>query len=269
MNTQHDTGARARFRHLGAIFLLATALLGGCTAVPHKNPNDPYEPFNRSMTRFNDAVDGAVLKPAATAYQAVTPALVRTGVSNFFGNLSDAWAFVNNTLQLKGQAAAESFMRFSFNTIFGFAGVLDIAGEFGIEHHYEDFGQTLAFWGVPAGPYLVLPLLGPSTVRDALVLPIEAKGNLVSGVNNDAARNSLYVLEALETRANLLRASAVLDEAALDKYSFTRDIFLQRRRAAIFDGNPPPEPESQPPSNPAGKGATPATAPASAPASAR
>ena len=139
------------------------------------------------------------------------------------------WSFVNNVLQLRGEAAATTFMRVNVNTLMGLGGVLDIASELGIDRHKQDFGLTLGRWGVPTGPYVVLPILGPSTVRDTLALPVDSKGNLVSYVDPVSARNSLYVLRAVDVRANLLRAGAVLDSAALDKYSFTRDVYLQVR----------------------------------------
>ncbi|MGC1172764.1 MlaA family lipoprotein [Polaromonas sp.] len=211
--------------------LLALALLQGCATGP--NPRDPFEPFNRSVTRFNDGLDEAIVKPVAQAYQGVVPSPVRTGVNNFFGNLSDVWSFVNNVLQAKPQAAADSFMRVSVNTLIGLGGVLDWATPMGIERHREDFGKTLGRWGVATGPYLVLPVLGPSTVRDTAALVVDTKGDLVMQVDHVPTRNSLYVLRAVDLRASLLRAGEVLDGAALDKYSFTRDAYLQRRGAAV------------------------------------
>jgi phospholipid-binding lipoprotein MlaA len=219
--------------------LLVFVLVSGCASGPRANPRDPLEPLNRNVSQFNEVVDSAFLKPVATAYKQVVPPLVRTGVSNFFANLGDLWSAANNLMQLKVQAAAETILRFNVNTFFGLAGILDVAGEFGIERHREDFGQTLGRWGVPAGPYLVLPLLGPSTLRDAAALPLETRGNLLSGIEDQAVQNSLYVLKAVDARSNLLRASSVLDEAALDKYSFTRDAYLQLRRAEVYDGEDP------------------------------
>ena len=169
------------------------------------------------------------------------PAFVRAGVGNFFNNLEDAWSFVNNLLQLKGVAAADSFMRVSVNTVMGIGGVLDIASEARIERHQEDFGQTLGWWGVPPGPYLVLPLFGPSTLRDAVAMPVDVKGSVVSNVNERSTRSALRVLDLLDVRTGLLSVSTALDEVALDKYSFARDAFLQRRRNAVFDGEPPDE----------------------------
>ena len=211
--------------------LLVLAMLQGCATGP--NPRDPFEPFNRSVSRFNEGLDEAIVKPVAQAYQGVVPSPVRTGVNNFFGNLSDVWSFVNSVLQLKPQAATESLMRVSINTVFGLGGVLDWATEMGLERNRQDFGKTLGRWGVGTGPYLVLPVLGPSSVRDAGALVVDAQGDLVMHVDHIRTRNSLYVLRAVDLRANLLRAGDVLDQAALDKYSFTRDAYLQRRGATL------------------------------------
>ena len=162
--------------------------------------------------------------------------MVRSGVNNFFGNLGEVWNLVNNVMQLKLQNSAETFMRLNVNTIFGLGGLLDIASEAGIERHREDFGQTLGRWGVPSGPYVVLPLLGSSTVRDAAALPVDRYGDALTAVHDIPARNSLYGLRLVDERARFLRASQMLDDAALDKYSFTRDAYLQRRRNAVSDG---------------------------------
>lgn len=210
--------------------IASVVVLGGCASSPHGDPRDPLEAYNRSMTGFNDTVDDNVLKPAATAYQQAVPLLARTGVSNFFANLTDAWSFVNNLLQLRGEGALNSITRLSVNTVFGLGGVFDIASEMGIDRHKQDFGLTLGRWGVPPGPYLVLPILGPSTVRDTVALPVDWQAGIVGGVTPVATRNSLYALRIVDTRASLLRAGNVLDAAALDKYSFTRDVFLQIRQ---------------------------------------
>lgn len=209
-----------------------TGLLG-CASAPGRDSRDPFEPFNRSVYQFNDAVDAALLKPVATVYRDVTPDPLRTVVGNFFGNLSDVWSTLNTALQLRLEDTVVNAMRLGINTVFGFGGLIDIASEMNLYRNPADFGQTLGYWGVPAGPYLVLPILGPSTVRDTLGRSIEARGDLVMDVNHVPTRNSLYTLRAVETRANLLRASSVLDEAALDKYSFTREVFLKRRQSAI------------------------------------
>jgi phospholipid-binding lipoprotein MlaA len=230
-----SSGVSARLARLLAL-AGAALLLSGCAGF-NKNPRDPLEPMNRQVMVFNEGVDSVVLKPAATLYKQATPPLFRTGVANFFGNLGDAWSFVNSALQFKFQNAAENFMRLNVNTFFGLGGILDIASELNIERHKEDFGQTLGRWGVPAGPYIVLPLLGPSTLRDTVALPIDRKANPLSRVDSIDVRNSLYVLHAVDVRANLLRVGSVIDEAALDKYSFTRDAYLQKRRAEIIETN--------------------------------
>jgi phospholipid-binding lipoprotein MlaA len=216
--------------------LLTLALLSGCATGPNADPRDPLEPFNRSVWQFNEGLDRAVLKPTAEAYNAVLPSPVRTGVRNFFGNLADAWTAVNAALQGKGQAAVESLFRVQVNTLFGLGGLIDVATEADIPRHREDFGKTLGRWGVPTGPYLVLPLFGPSTVRDTAAIPVNTWGNPVSHLNEDSVRFSLIALNIVDIRSQLLRASTVLDQAALDKYSFTRDVYLQLRGSSAFDG---------------------------------
>lgn len=221
-----------------AAAMVAMLSLGGCATGPNANPRDPFEPFNRKMMQLNEGLDAVALKPAATIYRNALPPLVRTGVSNFFGNMGDLWSGLNSLAQFHFHDAGENLLRFEFNTLFGFAGILDIASELNIERHTEDFGQTLGRWGVPAGPYLVLPFFGPSTVRDAVALPVDRRADPLHDVQGWDARWSLYVLRTVDQRSNLLRASSVLDEAALDKYSFTRDAHLQRRRAEILDSKP-------------------------------
>ena len=211
----------------------------GCATVQTPDPRDPLESFNRGVFSFNEGLDRAVFKPAATVYRDVTPRLVRTGVGNFLGNLDDAWSSINSLLQFKLRDGVDNFMRFGVNTTFGLFGVLDVASEMQIDRHSEDFGQTLGAWGFGPGAYLVLPLFGPSTFRDAVALPVDFSGDLASRANGVATRNSLRVLNVIDTRANLLGLSSALNDVALDKYSFARDAFLQRRRNAVYDGNPP------------------------------
>jgi len=182
----------------------------------------------------------------ATAYRDVLPSPIRTGVGNFFNNLQDAWSFVNNALQLKAEYAGNSLVRFGVNSVFDLAGVLDIATEMQIERHTKDFGHTLGYWGISPGPYLVLPLLGPSTLRDTAGLVVDQQGNLLSGVAHIPTRNSATALKLVDRRAQLLQASAMLDQVALDPYTFTRDAFLQRRQSSIYDGNPPDEADEVP-----------------------
>ncbi len=233
-----------RWQRLGLAGLLALQL-AGCATGPKANPADPLEPWNRGVYQFNDAVDRAVLRPVATVYQDYTPELLRRGIGNFFANLEDAWTSVNSVLQLKGQAAGESFTRFWVNTFFGLGGVLDVATDMQIPRHNEDFGQTLGHWGVGAGPYLMLPLLGPSTLRDTAALPAEWRGDPVTYVDDVGARNALRGTRIVHRRASLLKQESLLDQAALDKYSFLRDAYLQRRRNLVYDGNPPEEPMAE------------------------
>lgn len=193
------------------------------------SPADPFESYNRSMYSFNMALDEAVLKPVAETYRDVTPAVARAGVGNFFSNLGDAWSFVNNLAQARGEGAYYSIVRFSVNTVFGIGGLFDVASEMGLPRRPQDFGLTLGRWGVPTGPYLVLPLMGPSTVRDTIALPVDMKGNLLGYTESVRVRNSLSVLGLVDKRARLLQAGEMLDAVALDKYSLTRDVFLQLR----------------------------------------
>jgi phospholipid-binding lipoprotein MlaA len=209
----------------------------GCASGPTANPTDPLEPFNRGVYSFNEGVDNAILKPVARGYRAVTPSPIRTGVSNVFNNLEDLWSGLNGILQLRPQVAADNLVRFSMNSVLGLAGILDIASEAGIERSPEDLGKTLGRWGVPAGPYLVFPLLGPTTVRDATMIVVENRYNPISQIDHTRTRTSATLLRVLDTRTNLLRVTDMLDAAALDKYSFTRDAFLQKRRAEIYRPN--------------------------------
>ncbi len=229
--------------------LLAFALLNaGCATGPNANPKDPLEPMNRKIAVFNDALDDNVLKPVATGYRDYTPDFLQTGVSNFFRNLSDVLSTLNNALQLKGHDTAESFMRVTVNTVFGIYGIFDVATPIGLERHPEDFGQTLGYWGVPDGPYLVLPVLGPSTVRDSAVLPLEFSLDPVSNHNVTDERNVAMITRIVDKRASLLKTTNMLSGASIDKYSFTRDGYLQFRRNQVHDGNPPDEEQLEDPS---------------------
>jgi phospholipid-binding lipoprotein MlaA len=209
--------------------------LTACATGPDAHPKDPLEPWNRGVYRFNDVLDTNVVKPVAETYQEVTPDPVRKGVSNFFGNIRDVWSSVNAALQLRPQEAVENLFRVGVNTTLGLGGVLDVATEMGIPRTRMDFGQTLGRWGVPAGPYLVLPLLGPSSVRDAAGTGVQFRLNEYTNFDDENLQNSLTVLEVVDIRAGLLRAGILLDEAAIDKYSFVRDFYLQRRQNQIDD----------------------------------
>jgi phospholipid-binding lipoprotein MlaA len=210
-------------------------------AVPFRNPKDPFEPFNRKIYAFNDAIDNAVLKPVATAYRDYVPEVVRAGVGNFLGNFSDAWSTVNHLLQGKVQTGMEMFMRVAVNSVLGLGGLLDVSSEMGLERRDEDFGQTLGWWGMPAGPYLVWPLLGPSSVRETVAMPLDRGIGPGLVINDTGATAGLALIGVVDTRAGLLRASRLLGDVALDPYVFLRDAYLARRRNLVWDGNPPDE----------------------------
>ena len=212
--------------------------------------SDPFESFNRSIFGFNEALDAAVLKPVAQTYHDVVPEYVRNLVTNVIGNVADAWSAVNHLLQGKVESGLQMGFRFAVNSVLGFGGLLDIGSEIGLEKQSEDFGQTLGKWGVPAGPYVVLPVLGPSTVRDTAALPLDLQATPASLIDDKTATVlGVTGLQVVNARSNLLGASRVLDDIALDKYSFLRDAYLSRRQSQVYDGNPPEaeEDEDQPP----------------------
>jgi phospholipid-binding lipoprotein MlaA len=222
--------------------LLVAALsgvLGGCAT--SGNPKDPIEGFNRAMYGFNEAVDTVLIKPVAQGYDAVLPTPVRTGVTNFFGNIADFFIGVNNLLQGKPNQAASDLGRVLVNSTVGLLGVIDWASGMGMEKHEEDFGQTFGRWGAGDGAYVVLPIFGPRTVRDTAGLVLDVAADPVANIDHVPTRNTLLALRLVDTRADLLPADKVIEEAALDKYSYVRDGYLQRRRNLIHDGNPPRE----------------------------
>ncbi len=232
-------------RRIAAALLLAAAVLaGGCASAPPpaamgQNPADPWEAFNRKVFAFNDAVDEAVLKPAAEAYNKIVPPLVRRGIDNFFGNIGDLWSAVNHLLQGKVHHGLDMGMRVATNTLFGLGGLLDPATEFGLVRRAEDFGQTLGRWGLGPGPYVVLPLLGPRNVRDTVGLVGDRRFDAPAFVSDDAGSYALTALQVLNARAGLLATTRLLDQVALDRYNFVRDAYLQRRLDQVYDGAPP------------------------------
>ena len=226
---------------LSQLALAASLLLVGCASAPTANPKDPWESMNRSVASFNDKLDDNVLKPVATGYRNVVPDLIQTGVRNVFNNFADMWSTVNNLLQLKPLNTAESLGRVIVNTVFGIYGIFDVATYIKLERHPEDFGQTLGYWGVPNGPYLVLPLFGPSTLRDGASLPVDFAVSPTQYINDIPTRNQVFALRLVSKRAEFLKSGNMLEEASIDKYSFTRDAYLQYRRSQIYDGNPPDE----------------------------
>ncbi len=223
---------------LPVAILLSLSLLGCAT---NGDPRDPLEPLNRGIYKFNDVVDKAVLKPVATGYKEAMPDPVRTAIGNFFSNLDDVLVLLNDLLQFKLEQAASDFSRLVWNTSVGIAGLIDVATPMDLPKRNEDFGQTLGYWGVGNGPYLVLPFLGPSTLRDTVGIAVDAQFDPVTQHTPVPERNSAIAIHSVDNRARLLDAEKVLDEAAIDRYVFLRDAYLQRRRGLVYDGNPPRE----------------------------
>jgi phospholipid-binding lipoprotein MlaA len=222
-------------RILGALAFLL--VLSGCATT--EATKDPWEGLNRKTFAFNDAVDKAVLKPVAQGYQKVVPAPAREGVNNFFANIEDIGTSVNNILPGKMTEGINDAGRVLVNTVFGVFGLWDVATPLGLEKHDEDFGQTLGWWGVESGPYLVLPFLGPSTLRDAPARAVDPEWYLGTKVDPERLYWGIWALDKVRIRANLLQAEGVLEQAALDRYTFIRDAWLQRRLNQVHDGNPP------------------------------
>ena len=255
MTRNFDTH-RLLMRGLLALVVGVALMLGGCASTQslvkdaRAGPgarHDPWENWNRKVFAFNEGLDENIFKPVATGYAKVVPQFVRRGVDNFFSNAADAWSAVNNVLQGKPEPAFTSVVRFTTNTVLGFFGVLDIASEFGLEHRYEDFGQTLGRWGFGPGAFVMLPLLGPSTVRDTLALPLDRTASPALYISSGSYQFGIVGLQIINTRANLLGASKVIDDIALDKYTFIRDAYLQRRRSLTFDGDAPEVPDASSP----------------------
>lgn len=263
-------------KHSVRVLMLAAslALLGGCATTGGADGGgarqsegqklDPWENWNRKVFFFNEAVDDNVLRPVATGYRNVVPGFVRSGISNFFANAADAWSAVNLFLQGRFEDGFGDLTRVATNTFLGWGGVLDVAGDFGLDHHYEDLGQTLGKWGVGAGAYIVWPLLGPSSVRESFALPLDRAATPALLFRDGAKQGTITVVQTVNTRAEFLDASRVIDEIALDKYTFVRDAYLTRRRSLVYDGEPPDD-SDEPPPKPAGAASAPAPA-ASAPA---
>jgi len=219
------------------LLALATIALTGCASAPAKNPADPFESFNRGVYQFNDVLDRAIAKPVAQGYKAAMPAPGKMMVSNFFSNLDDVVVTMNDLLQFKFTQAASDGARFLINSTFGVFGLINVAHR--LEKHNEDFGQTLGYWGAGSGPYIVLPILGPSTLRDGAGLYVDSRPSKLRRVDHIRSRNQLYVAKAVEHRAKLLDQEKVLDEAALDRYAFIREAYLLRRQSLVYDGDPP------------------------------
>jgi phospholipid-binding lipoprotein MlaA len=225
-----------------ALLLTTSLVITGCAA--NGDPRDPLEPMNRAIHRFNEGVDRTILIPVAKGYKKVTPDVAETGIRNFFSNLDDVTVVANDILQLKLEQTSRDFMRLMFNSTFGIFGLLDVASEMGLKKHNEDFGQTMGRWGAGSGPYLVLPFIGPSNLRDTAGFAIDSRHtDLVRNHDDVATRNPVMVLRLVARRAELLEAKQAVDAAALDNYEFTRDFYLERRKGLVFDGKPPLEDE--------------------------
>jgi phospholipid-binding lipoprotein MlaA len=223
-------------RTLGVSIAMAAVLASaGCATGPDRHPGDPLEPMNRVIFNFNDGIDKYVARPVAQFYVNWTPSPFRTAVSNFFSNLGDVGNFANNLLQLKITDATEDFVRFAFNSTFGLGGLIDIASQTGLPKHHQDFGLTLGHYGVPSGPYLVLPVFGPSSFRDATNWLVAYRLDPVS-YTEPAIRNVLFGVNFVSARADLLGATDILSQAALDKYAFVRDAYTQRRQYLLTGG---------------------------------
>lgn len=226
------------------VLVCTLGLLNGCaTAGNLNNPKDPIEGFNRAIFALNDSVDKAIVKPVAQGYVVMVPSPLRTGVANFFGNVDDAFIGVNNLLQGKLPEALSDIGRVVINSTVGIFGLIDVASEAGLEKHDEDFGQTIGRWGVADGPYVVLPLLGPRTLRDAVAQILDSKTDPVAQLDRVPARNTLVASRGISLRADYLSTDKIVDEAALDRYAYIRDAYLQRRRSKLYDGNAPREVE--------------------------
>jgi phospholipid-binding lipoprotein MlaA len=235
MSGQVTLGARA-------LAAMAMAALAGCAAAPSQV--DPFEPANRAMFEVHEVADKYVMKPVVDVYTAVVPKLVRTGVSNFFNNIDDLFSGINALLQGKPDKAGDDFGRVMLNT-FVMGGIFDVASDLGIERGGEDFGQTFGVWGLPQGPYLFVPLVGPTTVRDGSGLLVRIYVGPVGFIPDVPVRNSLYGVGAVDIRAQATDAISIADTASLDKYLFIRNAYLQRRRYLVYDGKVPPEKEDE------------------------
>ncbi len=221
------------------VMVLMPVLMTGCASTDtlSGDPRDPLERYNRSMFRFNTALDDNVIKPVATGYADYVPSVIRTAVGNFFGNLGDVWTALNNYLQGKPRDGSSDLGRVALNSTFGLLGLIDVATTMGLPKHDEDLGQTLGVWGVKSGPYLVLPVYGSSTVRDGLAKPVDVfYGDALNYAGNQRFENTARVLRLIDDRAAYLGSTSLLESAALDPYQFYRDAYLQRREARVRDG---------------------------------
>ena len=234
--------ARFLLRRIGA-GVVVSALLAGCAAAPSRE--DPFEPMNRASYRVHEVVDGRIVKPLAQAYVDYTPRPIQKGIRNFFGNIDDFFSFINGMLQNKPDKAGNDLGRVITNTGFGLLGLIDVASDAGIPKGNEDFGQTFGYWGVPQGPYLFIPVFGPTTVRDGTGVVIRAYASPIGYIEDVSTRNILWTLGFIDARASALQAESLVEQAALDRYTFIRRAYLQRRQYLVYDGKPPPPKEDE------------------------
>lgn len=229
-------------------------MMVGCASIPagvQPSPNDPWEPFNRSVFEFNEGLDSYLLKPVVKVYRFILPEFVRDGIYNFFSNYNDIYTALQNLLQGKPDLAFSDLMRVVVNTTFGLGGLIDMATPGGLPKHKEDWGQTFGVWGIPSGPYVVLPFFGPSSVRDTFGTAADLESDYLFGyVKNIGLRNSITGLRVVNARNTYYEAGDLLDGAALDKYSFVRDAYIQRREYQINEGREDEEPILPPSENP-------------------
>jgi len=217
--------------------MLLAMSLTACASVKNPNPADPFESFNRGVFSVNDRLDKIALKPLAKGYDYVVPSVGKMMVHNFFSNLDDVVVTANDLLQLKFKQAFSDGTRVIFNSTFGIFGLLEVTTR--LEKHHEDFGQTLGFWGVPSGPYLMLPLLGPSSVRDSVGVAVDTVPSQMKQIKPVASRNTAYAVKIVDVRAGFLSAEKLLDDSGLDRYDFLRGAYLERRQSLVYDGDPP------------------------------
>ncbi len=231
---------KSLIKHL--LLIICLSFISGCASLPNgPSENDPLESYNRAMFGFNEGLDKYLLKPVTKGYDAALPNPVKTGVSNFFSNIGDLFVIINDLLQLKFTQAIADTSRFFFNTTLGLYGLIDVATPMGLNKHHEDFGQTLATWGVGSGPYIVLPFFGANTLRSSGGLIVESIYDPVYNIKDDNSRYATISLTTINARYKLLSAGRIAEQAALDKYTFIRDAYLQHRKNLIYDGNPPEE----------------------------
>jgi phospholipid-binding lipoprotein MlaA len=229
--------AAARFTLLFSIGILSSC----ATLTEPTEPHDPFESYNRSIHDFNQGFDQAVASPVARGYQKLMPPWASQGVTNFFGNLDDVYGLANDLLQFKLRQAVTDASRIVINSTLGIFGFIDVASQLALPKNHEDFGQTLGYWGVPSGPYFVLPFFGPSTIRDSVGMAIDYRyfDPTILYVRHFNTRAALFLTDVVDTRANYLHVSDLLKTAALDPYIYTREAYLQRRQYYVYDGEPP------------------------------